>query len=218
MRGSYSHSEMLGRKPTTLHHPTQNLPKNRERSHFRWVMTGQSLSCWMTSSFSGLGATDQQSFFLGNSFYKGTYLRVRTAVLVASFVIAYFLWLTYAISIVSTYFGLVEYSALLFLAAVVGILAVKYKTRFGAAFLIFFNVSRIFFLGVGVTFLLNTFGIVNVPLSNVNVFGNFSGSWLLTFGVYAILNFAYVFGFSDRKQKYTFFSWVRDTRQVGGAN
>jgi len=172
----------------------------------------------MTSSFSGLGATDQQSFFLGNSFYKGTYLRVRTAVLVASFVIAYFLGLTYAISIVSTYFGLVEYSALLFLAAVVGILAVKYKTRFGAAFLIFFNVSRIFFLGVGVTFLLNTFGIVNVPLSNVNVFGNFSGSWLLTFGVYAILNFAYVFGFSDRKQKYTFFSWVRDTRQVGGAN
>jgi len=43
MRGSYSHSEMLGRKPTTLHHPTQNLPKNRERSHFRWVMTGSVL-------------------------------------------------------------------------------------------------------------------------------------------------------------------------------
>src|SRR5207245_9567571 len=105
----------------------------------------------MTSSFSGLGATDQQSFFLGNSFYKGTYLRVRTAVLVASFVIAYFLGLTYAISIVSTYFGLVEYSALLFLAAVVGILAVKYKTRFGAAFIIFLQLSLVFFSVLGCT-------------------------------------------------------------------
>ena len=153
----------------------------------------------------------QQSFFSRRfPSSNGTRLRVRTALLVASFIIAYFLGLTYAISIAGTYFG-VEYSAFLFLAAVVfGILAVRYKTRFGAAFLIFFNVSRIFFLGIGATFLLNGFGIVKVPLSNVNFFG----SWILPFGVYAVLNFMYVFGFSDRKQKYIFFSWVRDSSSL----
>jgi len=138
-------------------------------------------------------------------------LRVRIALLVASFVTAYFLGLTYAISIVGTYFGLGAYSLFVLAAVVFGILAVKYKTRFGAAFLLLFNVSRIFLLGIGATVLLNDFGIVKIPLSNANFFGNFSGSWMLTFGVYAILNFTYVFGFSDRKQRYVFFSWVRDS-------
>src|SRR5207249_9908282 len=132
----------------------------------------------------------------------------RTALLVASFAIAYFLRLTYAILRAGTGFDIVEYSALLMLAAVVfGILAVKYKTRLGAPFLVLFNASRIFFLGVGVTYLLNGFGIVQVPLSSVNFFG----SWILPFGVYAVLIFVYNFGFSDRKQKYIFFSWVRDS-------
>ena len=134
-------------------------------------------------------------------------MKVRTALPVASFVIAYFLGVTYAILRAGAYFG-VEYFAFLVLAAVVfGILAVKYKTRFGAAFLIFFNVSRIFFLGFWVYYYLNTFGVVRVPLSNVNFFG----SWLLPLGVYAILSLMYAFGFSDREQKYIFFSWVRDS-------
>jgi hypothetical protein len=61
-------------------------------------------------------------------------LRVRTALLVASFIIAYFLGLTYAMLRASTYYG-VEYSAFLVLvAAVLGILAVKYTTRFAAPF------------------------------------------------------------------------------------
>ncbi len=68
-------------------------------------------------------------------------------------------------------------------------------------------------MGIGATYLLNAFGIVKVPLSNLDFFG----LWL-SFGVYVILNFMYVFGFGDRKQKYIFFSWVRDARQVSGAN
>ncbi len=154
----------------------------------------------------------QQSFFSRRfPSSNGTRLRVRTTLLVASFIIAYFLGLTYAILRAGTGFGVVEYSAFLMLAAVVfGILAVKHKTRFGTPFLVLFNVSRIFFLGIGATFLLNGFGIVKVPLSNVNFFG----SWILPFGVYAVLNFMYVFGFSDRKQKYIFFSWVRDSSSL----
>ena len=140
-------------------------------------------------------------------------MRVRTAFLVASFVIAYFLGLTYAMLRAGTSFGLEEYSVLVLVAVVFGVLAVRYKTSFGAAFLIFFNVSRIFFLGIGATYLLNAFDIVKVPLSNLDSFG----LWL-SFGVYVILNFMYVFGFGDRKQKYFFFSWVRDARQVIGAN
>jgi len=140
-------------------------------------------------------------------------LRARTAFLVASFVIAYFLGLTYAMLRAGTYFGLEEYSVLVLVAVVFGVLAVRYKTRFGAAFLIFFNVSRIFFLGIGATYLLNALGIVRVPLGNLDSFG----LWL-SFGVYVILNFMYVFGFGDRKQKYIFFSWVRDAHQVSGAN
>ena len=140
-------------------------------------------------------------------------MRVRTAFLVACFVIAYFLGLTYVMLRAGTYFGLEEYSALVLVAVVFGVLAVRYKTRFGAAFLIFFNGSRIFFLGIGATYLLNAFGVVKVPLSNLYSFG----LWL-SFGVYVILNFMYVFGFSDRKQKYIFFSWVRDAHQGIGAN
>lgn len=134
-------------------------------------------------------------------------MRVRTTLLVASFAITYFLGLTYAILMAGTYFGL-QYFAFLVLAAVVfGIFAARHKTRLGVAFLIFLNVSRIFFLGIGATLLLNGFGIIKVPLSNVN----FLVSWPLSFGVYAVLNFVYVFGFSDRKQKYVFFSWVRES-------
>jgi len=84
----------------------------------------------------------------------------------------------------------------------------------GAPFLVLFNASRIFFLGIGATYLLNAFGIVKVPLGYVNFFG----SWILPFVVYAVLNFVYAFGFSDRKQKYIFFSWVRDSHQVNGTN
>ena len=40
------------------------------------------------------------------------------------------------------------------------------------------------------------FGIVKVPVSYVNFFG----SWILPFGVYAVLNFVYNFGFSERKR------------------
>jgi len=156
----------------------------------------------------------KQSFFLGNSFFKGTWLRVRTAFLVASFVIAYFLGLTYAILRAGTYFGLEVYGLLLLCAVVFGIFATRDRTTLGVAFLIFFNVSRIFFLVFGATFLLNDFGIIRVSSSNVNFFG----SWGFPFGLYVILNFVYVFGFSDRKQKYVFFSWVRDARQVSGAN
>ncbi len=134
-------------------------------------------------------------------------MRVRTTLLVASFAIAYFLGLTYAILMAGTYFGL-QYFAFLVLAVVVfGIFAARHKTRLGVAFLIFFNVSRIFFLGIGATLLLNGFGIIKVHLSNVNFFV----SWPLSFGVYAVLNFVYVFGFSDRKQKYVFFPWVRES-------
>ena len=141
-------------------------------------------------------------------------MRVRTALLVAFFVIAYFLGLTYAILRAGTYFG-VEYSAFLVLAAVVfGIFAVRHKTRLGAAFLIFFNASRIFFLIFGVAYFLNTFSIVRIPLDKADFFGY----WVLPFGLYAILDIVYGFGFSDRKQKYIFFSWVRDTRPVSGAN
>jgi hypothetical protein len=135
-------------------------------------------------------------------------LRVRTALLVASFVIAYFLGPTYAILRAGIGFGVVE------------IFRIPYARRgcpwnprckvqkeVRAAFLIFLNVSRIFFLGIGATYLLNSFGIVKIPLSYVNFFG----SWILPFGVYAVLNFVHVFGFGDRKQKYIFFSWVRDS-------
>ena len=98
-------------------------------------------------------------FFSETLSSTGTRLRIRTALDVASFIITYFLGLTYAILRAGTGFGVVEYSAFLMLAAVVlGILAVKFKNRFGATFLIFFNVSRIFFLGIGTTYLLNAFG------------------------------------------------------------
>src|SRR5712691_12647621 len=78
---------------------------------------------------SGLRKTPkpQQSFFLGNSFFTGTRLRVRTAFLVACFVIAYFLGLTYVMLRAGTYFGLEEYSALVLVAVVFGVLAVRYK-------------------------------------------------------------------------------------------
>ena len=93
-------------------------------------------------------------FFSETLSSTGTRLRIRTALDVASFIITYFLGLTYAILRAGTGFGVVEYSAFLWLAAVVfGILVVRYKTRFGAVFLIFFNVSRIFFLVIGVTYL-----------------------------------------------------------------
>jgi hypothetical protein len=101
----------------------------------------------------------------------------------------------------------VEYSAFLVLvAAVLGILAVKYTTRFAAPFLVLFNASRIFFFGFWAVYSLHVFGIIRWPLGNVS-----SGSWILSFGVYAILNMVYAFGFSDREQKYILFSWVRDS-------
>ena len=105
-----------------------------------------------------------------------------------------------------TYHG-VEYSAFLVLvAAVLGILAVKYTTRFAAAFLVLFNASRIFFFGFWAVYSLSVFGKIRWPLGIVS-----AGSLILSFGVYAILNRVYAFGFSDRKQKYIFFSWVRDS-------
>ena len=141
-------------------------------------------------------------------------MRVRTAFLVASFVVAYFLGLTYAVLRAGTYFGLEAYGLLLLCAVVFGIFATRERTKLGASFLIFFNASRIFFLVFGATFLLNDFGIIKVSSSNVNLLG----SWGLPFGLYVILNFVYVLGFSDRKQKYVFFSWVRDARQVNRPN
>jgi hypothetical protein len=117
-------------------------------------------------------------------------LRVRTALLVASFIIAYFLGLTYAMLRADTYYG-VEYSAFLVLvAAVLGILAVKYTTRFAAPFLVLFNASRIFLFGFWAVYSLSVFGIIRWPLGNVS-----SGSLILSLGVYAILNKAYAVGF-----------------------
>jgi len=55
-------------------------------------------------------------------------------------------------------------------------------------------------LGFWVAYLLNALGIVRLPLSNVNFFG----SWILPFGVFAVLNFVYTFG--------------KDAREVSGAN
>jgi len=129
------------------------------------------------------------------------------ALLVASFIIAYFLGLTYAISRAGTYFGL-EYSAFLVLAAAgFGTFAVRHKTRLGATFLVFFNASRIFFMIFGVAYFLNTFGIVGIALNKADFFGY----WVFPFGLLAILNVVYVLGFSDRKQKYIFFSWIKDS-------
>jgi hypothetical protein len=105
-----------------------------------------------------------------------------------------------------TYYG-VEYSAFLVLvAAVLGILAVKYATRFAAPFLVVFNASRIFFFGFWAVYSLSVFGIVRWPLGIVS-----AGSLILSFGVCAILNRAYAVGFRDREQKYILFSWVRDS-------
>jgi len=133
-------------------------------------------------------------------------LRVRTALLVASFIIAYFLGLTYAMLRAGTYYG-VEYSAFLVLvAAVLGILAVKYTARFAAPFLVLFNASRIFFFGFWAVYSLSVFGKIRWPLGIVS-----AGSLILSFGVYAILNRVYAVGFSDREQKYILFSWVRDS-------
>jgi len=104
-----------------------------------------------------------------------------------------------------TYYG-VEYPAFLVLvAAVLGILAVKYTARFAAPFLVLFNASRIFFFGFWTAYSLSVFGIIRWPFGILS-----AGSWILSFGVYAILNRVYAFGFSDRKQKYILFSWVRD--------
>jgi hypothetical protein len=63
-------------------------------------------------------------------------------------------------------------------------------------------------------YLLNAFGIVKIPLDNVDFFG----VWILPFGLYVVLNALYLFGFKDRKLKYGFFAWVRDARQVAGTN
>ena len=135
-----------------------------------------------------------------------TRLRVGTAFLVASFVIAYFLGLTYAMLRADTFYG-VEYSAFLVLvAAVLGILAVRYTTRFAAPFLVLFNASRIFLFGFWAVYSLSVFGIIRWPLGIVS-----AGSLILSLGVYAILSRVYAFGFSDREQKYIFFSWVRDS-------
>ena len=143
-----------------------------------------------------------------------TRLRVRTAFLVASFVIAYFLGLTYAILRAGAYFGLEAYGLLVLCAVVFGIFATRDITRLGTAFLIFFNASRIFFFCAYAALVLNDIGTVRIPIDKVG----FSMVWVLPLGLAVVLNFVYYFGFSDRKQKYFFFSWVRDARQVSGAN
>ena len=134
-------------------------------------------------------------------------MRVRTAFLVAPFVVAYFLGLTYAILRAGTYFGLEGYSLLMLAAIVFGILAIRDRTRLGTAFLVFFNASQIFVLCALAAYLLNAFGIVKIPLDNVDFFG----VWILPFGLYVVLNALYLFGFKDRKLKYGFFAWVRDS-------
>src|SRR6266571_3950373 len=73
-------------------------------------------------------------FFLGNSFFKGTRLRVRTAFLVVPFVITYFLGLTYAILRAGTYFGLEAYGLLVLCAVVFGIFATRDRTKLGRPF------------------------------------------------------------------------------------
>ena len=128
-------------------------------------------------------------------------MSIRTAFLAVSFVIAYFLALTYAILRAGTFSGLEEYSSLVLAAVVFGILAIRDRTRFGTAFLVFFNASRIFFLCDGAAYILNASGIVRIPLNYMNFFG----FWALPFGLYAILNFVYTFGFGDQKQKYILF-------------
>lgn len=129
-------------------------------------------------------------------------MRLRTAFFVVSFVIAYFLGLTYAVLRAGTYFGLELYALLLLAAVGFGILAIQYKTRLGTAFLIFFNASQIFVLWVTVAYLLNTLGIVRISLNNVEFFA----VWNLLFGLFVVLNAFRYFGFRDRKLKYFFFA------------
>lgn len=129
-------------------------------------------------------------------------MRLRTAFFVVSFVIAYFLGLTYAVLRAGTYFGLELYALLLLAAVGFGILAIRYKTRLGTAFLIFFNASHIFVLCVIVAYLLNTLGIVRIPLNNVDFFGVSN----LLFGLFVVLNAFRYFGFRDRKLKHFFFA------------
>jgi len=139
-------------------------------------------------------------------------LRVRTAVLVASFVIAYFVGLTYAVLRAGTYAGLEDYLFLTLAAVIFGIFAVRDRARLGSSFLIFFNASRMFVLSAMAAFLLSEFGIVRIPVDNVTLFG----VWGFPFGLYLMLNFVYLLGFSERKTRYYFFPWVRDGRQTGG--
>jgi len=147
-------------------------------------------------------------------FPEGVLLRLRTAFFVVSFVIAYFLGLTYAVLRAGTYFGLELYALLLLAAVGFGILAIRYKTRLGTAFLMLFNASQIFVLCVIVAYLLNILGIVRIPLNS----GDFFAVWNLPFGLFVVLNTFRYLGFRDRKLKYFFFARAGDTPQVSGTN
>jgi hypothetical protein len=136
------------------------------------------------------------------------------ALLLTSFVTAYFLGLVYTVLRAGTYAGLEEYSLLVLAAVVFGVFAVQDRTRLGTAFLVFFNASRIFVLGAVAAYLLNPFGIVRMPLDNTAFFA----VWLFPFGLYVILNFVYLLGFRDRKLRSFTFAWARDNRHVGGTD
>ena len=97
-------------------------------------------------------------------------------------------------------------------AVIFGIFAVRDRTRLGSSFLIFFNASRMFVLSAMAAFLLGEFGIVRIPVDNVTLFG----VWAFPFGLYVILSFVYLLGFSEHKARYYFFSWVRDGRELPG--
>jgi hypothetical protein len=147
-------------------------------------------------------------------FSEGKPLRARTVFLVTSLVIAYFLGLTYAVLRAGTYFGIEVYALLLLTAVVFGILAIRYKTRLGTSFLIFFNACQIFVLCVLAAYLLNTLGIARISLNNVDFFA----AWNLTFGLFVVLNILRYFGFRDRTLKYYFFYWTNEARKVPGTN
>jgi hypothetical protein len=141
-------------------------------------------------------------------------LSLRAAFFLVSFVIAYFLGLTYAVLRAGTYFGLVLYALLLLAAVGFGIFAVRYKTRLGTAFLMFFNSSQLFVLCVIVADLLNILGIFRIPLNYVDFFA----AWNLPFGLFVVLNMFRYFGFRDRKLRYFFLAQARDTPPLSGTD
>jgi hypothetical protein len=140
-------------------------------------------------------------------------LRIRKPLLVVSFVLAYFLALVYSVLRTGTFAGLEEYALLVLAAVVFGVFVLQDRSRLGTAFLVFFNASRIFVLGALAAYFLNAFSILRLPLDNTDLFG----VWIFPFGLFVILNFVYLLGFSDRKQRYVIFAWAGNTRQVAGA-